>query len=232
MLDMGSPQLFSLSLRICLVRYISVSSSGHISNNLSSISTVHQTFRLHQLSSQQFRKSFPQLMSHTGYCRSVLKRVMLQSRLLRISNTHRVCHPWGTVFTYLLTCLLFDNVKTESIQHHNTFIFHVSYISLIPKSISWGTTSKATGFVVLVLKMFLPLIQAVYLFPGVYVIWLSCLNIKSVNVMHYSSTLPITKLPFSTLTQQTWFNTLNILSTALVPDSYTLHIQSVLHANK
>lgn len=198
MLHMGSSRPLSLSLQICLVRYISVSRSGHISNNLSSISTVRQTFRQHQLSSQQFRKSFSWLMSYIGYCRSVLKRVMLQSWLLRISNTDRVCHPRGTVFTYLLTCLLFDNFKTENIRLHNTFICQVSNISketLIPRSISWGTTSKAAGFADLVMKMFLPLVQVVRLFPEVNVIWLSCLNIESFNVMHSSSTLPITKLP-------------------------------------
>lgn len=141
--------------------------------------------------------------------------------------------------SYLLTCFLFDNVKTENIKLQNTFIFHVSNISkgtLIPKSISWGTISKATGFAVLVLKMFLPLIQIVHLFlPGVYVIWLSCLNIKSVNVIHCSSTLPITKLPFSTLTQQTLFNTLNIHSTALVPYPYIytcIYNLAVLRTNK
>lgn len=59
-----SHQLYTFSVQICLVRYVSLSSSGHISNNLSSLSTVHQTHKLHQLSSQQFKNLLLFLSAH------------------------------------------------------------------------------------------------------------------------------------------------------------------------
>lgn len=82
-----SHQLYTFSVQICLVRYVSLSSSGHISNNLSSLSTVHQTHKLHQLSSQQFKicSSSSQLMSHK-VLDSVAKSDVTVFRFLQISK--------------------------------------------------------------------------------------------------------------------------------------------------
>lgn len=125
----------------------------------------------------------------------------------------------------------------------NAFCLSESNGKLIPKRTSGGTATKANGFAALVLKMFLSS-KMLHQLPGVRVIWLSWLDIKSVTCHTLLLDSADHQKTFSNLTHQfyfkyrfswfispifclffdifvsfwqTWFNALEILTTALVP---------------